>query len=104
MDCPLCAAPIPGWHQLHRHLADVHADAVTRLERADGSLGFAVHCRACGWSFEKVLTGQRRDDAFVAEFGREMVLVAFDQFMVHWVEDHVADSDDDSRGENSGDS
>lgn len=104
MDCPICATPHGGWHQLHRHLVDAHPEAVTRTEGAGGAPALVVHCPACTWSFEKVLSGQRREEAFAAEFGREMALVAFDQLMVHWVEDHVADPDDDSMGDESGDS
>lgn len=74
------------------------------MQQPDGSPAFVVRCPSCAWEFEKVLRGQRRDEAFVAEFGKEMVLVAFDQLMVHWVEDHVADPDDNSTGDDSGDS
>lgn len=103
MDCPLCTAPTPGWHHLHRHLADQHADAVTRVQRTTGPPGFIVHCPACDWAFEKLLQGQRSDQTFVDQFRAEMVLVAFDQFMVHWVADHVVEPAEE-RMEDSGDS
>jgi hypothetical protein len=90
MECPFCGSAQDEWRHLHRHLADAHADLVVRGEDLQSRLFFHVACPRCAWRFEQPLRGRRRDAAFLEEFAREITLVAFDQLMVHWVEDHEA--------------
>lgn len=104
MACPFCQEPCQGWRALHRHLADAHADQVVRREDLQSGLSFHVSCPRCGWRFEQPLRGRRRDAAFLEEFAAEITLVAFDQLMVHWIEDHASSDELAAMGVDSGDS
>lgn len=95
MDCLLCDSDLAGWRQVHRHLVDAHGDAIELLPPHDDAPPvFRVGCPRCAWTFEQRLRGQRRDAAFIVEHRSEIALVAFDQLMVHWAEEHMSDTDE----------
>jgi hypothetical protein len=104
MACPFCGTRETDWRKLHRHLADMHAGAVVRRDDLQSGLSFDVACPRCGWVFAQPLRGRRRDAAFLDEYAQEITLVAFDQLMVHWIEDHATQEELTAMGVDSGDS
>ena len=105
MACPFCHQRLDAWRELHRHLADEHGDVVDlQPAEADTPPSFRVVCPACAWAFVQPLRGQRRDAAFLAEHREAMSLVAFDQLMLHWVEDHAIEIEETPLGGTGGNS
>lgn len=88
MTCPWC--PMHGSRgQIHRHLVDVHAEAVeTRRGDAEGRMHYAVRCPRCGGEIRHEVKPRWGDPAFLAHFEREIRLVAFDLLLYHLADAH----------------
>jgi hypothetical protein len=86
--CPYCALAAPR-RALHRHLAEQHADRVmTEVVEAEGRMLYRVACPHCGGEIQHQVKPRWRDPGFLAEFGREIRLVAFDLLLLHLEDAH----------------
>lgn len=86
MTCPYCALEAPR-RALHRHLTDTHGDRVTTtVVEAEGRMLYAIACPRCGGEIQHQVKPRWRDPGFLAEFGAEIRLVAFD-LLLHHLED-----------------
>lgn len=102
MPCPYCGRPAGAWRALHEHLVTAHADRVV-VDADDGTAPvFLVSCPECPWTFRQA-QGARRGPDHLAVHHREVALVAFDQLMMHWAEEHV-EAEEASMGGAGGDS
>jgi len=84
--CPWCDFT-GGPRALHTHLGDQHGDAVSTLERY-GKVFYEVTCPRCGARYEHVVRKGAGDPEFVAEFGRQIQLVALDMLVHHLMAEH----------------
>jgi hypothetical protein len=74
--------------ELHAHLAQEHAAEVhTRFEEETGKMFYQLSCPKCEQTMEKRVKPRWKDPEFLAEFAREIHLVAFDLLLYH-LEDH----------------
>lgn len=86
MDCPWCEFAAPP-RALHTHLAQAHAEAVAAGERG-GKAYYEVTCPRCGARYQHVVRKGARDPEFLAEFEREIQLVALDMLIHHLMAEH----------------
>ncbi len=86
--CPYCR--FSGKRaEVHHHLAEQHGDALqTRIDAITGHTFYIVTCPLCGASHEQIMRKARYDPRFVAEYGREIRLVAFDLLLYHLQGEH----------------
>ncbi|MHB8340854.1 MAG: hypothetical protein ACYDB7_06720 [Mycobacteriales bacterium] len=90
MTCPWCGLVAdPG--DLHAHLVDAHGEQVTLAESATGMHTYSVRCPLCGASYDRRIKPRVADEAFLAEFDREIRLVALDMLLHHLVAEHEPD-------------
>jgi len=89
--CPYCAAP--GTRvETHAHLGRDHRDRVRTFREDDKAglrLKFALDCPSCDEGMERVANPRGRDPEFLAEFEREIALVAFDLLLYHLHASHA---------------
>jgi hypothetical protein len=89
VNCPWCEFTGPA-RAVHAHFGARHADAVTTGTR--GERGFyAVVCPHCESRYEHVVRKSARDPSFLAEFDREIRMVALDMLVHHLAAEHDAD-------------
>ncbi len=86
MNCPWCDTA-GGPRALHAHLADQHGDEVTLTGR-DGKVFYEISCPLCGARHEQLVRKGARDPEFLAEFGTEIRMVAFDMLVHHLSAEH----------------
>jgi hypothetical protein len=82
--CPFCAFDGPI-RTVHAHLTGSHGDQV-RTEEAGDRVVYAVTCPSCGESYRRPI--KKADEAFLAEFGEAIRLVAFDMLLNHVLAEH----------------
>lgn len=86
MTCPWCAL-VCTRRELHEHLQADHAEQVRTQER-QGRQFYVITCPVCGTSYDqRVKKAQGRPD-FVAEFEREIRMVATDMLVNHLLAEH----------------
>jgi hypothetical protein len=68
-------------------LADQHGDEVTLTGR-DGKVFYEISCPLCGARHEQLVRKGARDPEFLAEFGTEIRMVAFDMLVHHLSAEH----------------
>jgi hypothetical protein len=86
VSCPWCDVAA-GPRALHAHLGEQHGDAVVTSERY-GKVFYEITCPRCGARYEHVVRKGARDPEFVAEFEREIRMVALDMLVHHLVAEH----------------
>lgn len=94
MRCPCCDVDAQ-WRELHRHLADAHADLVRFDFRGDRSY-YVVSCPVCAASHEQAIKPRLVDPEFMNEYREEIRLVALDMLLNHVVGEHYASPGDPS--------
>ena len=91
MICPYCAAPGTRM-ETHAHLGRDHRGRVRTFREDDKAglrLKFALDCPFCDEGMERVANPRGRDPEFLAEFEREIALVAFDLLLYHLHASHA---------------
>jgi len=73
---------------LHAHLTDEHGDRVTTEQDGWGRSFLELRCPACDERYRSEIKPRLRDPGFVAEYAREIRIVAFDMFLYHWASEH----------------
>jgi hypothetical protein len=68
-------------------LVTQHGDEV-RLTGHDGKFFYEIDCPLCGARHEQLLRKGTRDPEFLAEFGTEIRMVAFDMLVHHLTAEH----------------
>jgi hypothetical protein len=86
MICPWCEFAA-GPRALHAHLGDRHGDAVVTTERY-GKVFYEITCPRCGARYEHLVRKGARDPQFLAEFDREIKIVALDMLVHHLMGEH----------------
>ncbi len=86
MHCPFCEVEL-GIRELHAHLADEHGDQV-RSEPYLDYTAYVVTCPTCGESYRRQMRKSAKQAGFVAEFDRDIRLVAFDMLINHLLAEH----------------
>lgn len=85
--CPWCGlAADPG--DMHAHLVDAHGEEVTLSESATGMHTYSVRCPLCGANYDRRIKPRVADESFLAEFDREIRLVALDMLLCHLAAEH----------------
>lgn len=92
MNCPWCPLSLQ-LGELHGHLADAHGELVTLARSATGTHTYEVRCPICGARYDRRIKPRVADEAFLAEFDREIRLVALDMLVCHLAAEHMADQD-----------
>jgi hypothetical protein len=71
---------------------EVHGEAVTTEVRdAEGQMFYAVRCPRCGGEIRHQVKPRWTDSGFLAEFGHEIRMVAFDLLLLHLEDMHGDD-------------
>jgi hypothetical protein len=86
MNCPWCEFAGPA-RALHAHFGAQHPEVVTTGARGDRTY-YAVVCPHCDSRYEHLVRKGRRDPSFMAEFDREIRMVALDMLVHHLVAEH----------------
>lgn len=86
MNCPFCGSDLPPG-ELHLHLADSHAEQIGTEEVGERTV-YSVTCPACGDSYRRPIKKAAGDPEFLAEFERQIHLVAFDMLIHHIRAEH----------------
>lgn len=95
MRCPWCEAA-GSRRELHRHLADTHADVVNTVAvESGGPMRYVIGCPRCGGEIRHQVKPRWGDPAFLAEYGPEIRLVAFDLLLYHLEDAHPDDAPGD---------
>ena len=92
MQCPWCDVAA-GPRALHAHLGERHGDEVRTRER-NGKVFYEIICPRCGDRYEHLVRKAARDPEFLAGFGREIAMVAFDMLIHHLLAEHVLPADE----------
>lgn len=89
MNCPYCR--LEGTRMAtHAHLWDGHPETVRMFrDETKGTLKFALDCPFCDEGLERVANPRGREEDFLAEFQREIALVAFDLLLYHLHASHA---------------
>ncbi len=88
MTCPYCGLEAER-RLLHRHLVDSHpAEVETAAVEAEGRMRYRIVCPRCGGEIAHQVKPRWKDPGFLAEFGREIRLVAFDLLLLHLEDAH----------------
>ncbi|HEX9713947.1 MAG TPA: hypothetical protein VGB52_15500 [Actinomycetota bacterium] len=99
MDCPFCETA-GARTEMHRHLADAHADRVTiEVDEQTGRRTYEVRCPVCDAPWERQIKPRYRDPNFVAEYEEEIRLVAFDMLLYHIQGEHLLPQAAEQQGE-----
>ena len=88
MKCPFCEADLPI-RELHLHLADSHAEQIG-TEEVGERIVYSVVCPICGDSYRRPIKKAVANPEFLAEFERQIQLVAFDMLIHHMRAEHDA--------------
>lgn len=87
MNCPYC--PYTGSrNRLHAHLTDEHADRVVTEEDGWGRRFLQLDCPRCDEMYRREVKPRLKEPGFLAEYAREIRIVAFDMFLYHWESEH----------------
>ena len=86
MKCPWCAIEAAPRH-MHAHFTQQHGDVV-RTEERRGNQFYSVACPRCDAAYEQRVKKGSRDPGFLAEFDREIRMVALDMLVHHLVAEH----------------
>ena len=86
MTCPYCEF-VGERPRVHAHLTDEHA-ARCRTTESWGSRFYELECPLCDFTIKRQVKPRLQDPTFLAEYAREIRLVAFDQFLYHFQGDH----------------
>lgn len=88
MNCPYCQQA--GTRRaLHQHLVERHADALELgLDDARSALYYSLRCPACAFALRQTVRPRSTDTTFLAEYRREIGLVAFDILLYHLEAEH----------------
>ncbi len=76
-----------GPRPLHVHLGEQHGDQVGRTER-NGKVFNEISCPLCGAQYEHPVRKGASDPGFLAEFGTEIRMVAFDMLVHDLIAQH----------------
>lgn len=87
MRCPFCEVSGPR-PELHAHLTDDHANQVQTWESGSGRRFYELKCPNCEESYRREVKPRLRDPGFLAEYSREIRVVAFDMFLYHLAAAH----------------
>ncbi len=87
MNCPYCDFTGPRM-KLHRHLGEMHLDAVVTEAGEDGRMRYVIQCPLCELKYQHRVKPRYTDAGFLQEFRAEIGLVAFDQLLYHLAEKH----------------
>ncbi len=87
MKCPFCKFEGPR-PETHAHLTDTHADEVKTWETTWGRRYYKLECPLCDETYEREVKPRLTDPTFLAEYSREIRLVAFDMFLYHMAAAH----------------
>ncbi len=86
MMCPYCAFE-GSRGALHAHLTDSHGEECAMTE-SWGNRFYRLDCPLCDASLRRQVKPRLRDPTFLEEYGREIRIVAFDQFLYHLQTEH----------------
>ncbi|MBI3688676.1 MAG: hypothetical protein HY241_15325 [Actinobacteria bacterium] len=86
MTCPWCGIEVP-LRSLHAHLSDEHGDVVGIVGQDDRQF-YEVRCPSCDAGYRKPIKKSGRDPDFLAEFDREVRMVALDMLVNHLLAEH----------------
>jgi len=86
VNCPWCDFG-GGPRALHAHLGERHGEMVRTTEHL-GRTFYAIICPRCGDRYEHAVRKGSRDPGFMAEFEREIRLVALDMLVNHLMAEH----------------
>jgi len=84
--CPFCGVEWPI-RELHEHLVAEHAGEV-RTEEVAGRMAYAVTCPYCSQRYRQPIRKSGGDPQFLAEFERQIRLVALDMLVHHLAAEH----------------
>lgn len=87
MKCPVCQFE-GSLRPLHLHLAESHPELV-RFEQRGARHLYIVTCPVCAEGYEQVIKPRLADPEFLAEYQREIRLVALDTLLNHLVGEHL---------------
>lgn len=103
MNCPWCGLTADP-ADLHGHFGEQHGDVVTLAQTTTGMHTYSVKCPICGESYDRRIKPHVADDTFLAEFDREIRLVALDMLVCHLIVEHEPDPEPEiTQAEESGD-
>lgn len=86
MNCPWCDFA-GGPRTLHAHLGEHHGEMVRTTEQ-HGKTHYEITCPRCGDRYRHVVRKGAGNPDFVAEFEREIRLVALDMLVHHLMAEH----------------
>jgi hypothetical protein len=86
VNCPWCDVAA-GPRALHAHLGEQHGEQVGATERG-GKVFYEISCPLCGAQYERLVRKGASDPEFLAEFGTEIRMVAFDMLVHHLIAQH----------------
>lgn len=86
MNCPYCGDE-RGIRDLHAHLADDHAGEITTEEVGERT-AYTVTCPYCSERYRQPMKKSGKDPDFLAQFERQIRLVAFDMLINHVLAEH----------------
>jgi sarcosine oxidase delta subunit len=88
--CPFCGVDRPI-RDLHAHLAADHASEI-RTEELGERVAYTVTCPYCSESYRQPIRKGAGDPQFLAEYERQIQLVAFDMLINHVLAEHGLES------------
>lgn len=89
MKCPFCDVDLPV-RDLHVHLADNHAGEVGTEDLGERTV-YSVICPYCSQQYRRPIRKSVGDPQFLAEYQRQIQLVAFDMLIHHLRAEHGAE-------------
>jgi uncharacterized Zn-finger protein len=84
--CPFCGVDKPI-RDLHAHLANDHAGEITTEEVGERT-AYTVTCPYCSERYRQPMKKSAKDPDFLAEYQRQIHLVAFDMLINHVLAEH----------------
>ncbi len=84
--CPFCGVDLPIG-DLHLHLADSHADEIGTEDVGERTV-YTVTCPYCSERYRHPIRKSVGDPEFLAEYRRQIQLVAFDMLIHHLRAEH----------------
>jgi hypothetical protein len=89
VNCPFCDVELPV-RDLHLHLADNHAREIG-TEDVGERIVYSVTCPYCSQRHRQPIRKAVGDPEFLAEYQRQIQLVAFDMLIHHLRAEHDAE-------------
>ncbi len=86
MTCPYCGLDATI-RDLHAHLADVHAAEISTEDIGDRK-AYTVTCPYCSQRYRQPIKKSAGNPEFLAQFERQIHLVAFDMLINHVLAEH----------------